>query len=59
MSEDSVVKEVREARDAFAKECKYDPHIILARLREDETKHGERLVTPDAFQKKYPTRNIA
>lgn len=59
MNEDSVVKEVREAREAFAKECAYDAHTIIDRLRADESRHTERLVTPEMFEKRNAARRTA
>jgi hypothetical protein len=47
MSRDSVVDEVREARDAYAKQFGYDLRAISQDLKEKERKSGrERVALP-------------
>jgi hypothetical protein len=45
MSLDSVVDEVREARDAYAKRFNYDLQAICRHLKEHEKKGGGKLVS--------------
>jgi hypothetical protein len=45
MSQDSVVDEVREVRDAYAKRFNYDLQAIACDLKEQEKKSGRKLVS--------------
>lgn len=45
MSLDSVVDEVREARDAYAKRFNYDLQAIYRDLKEQEKQSGRKLVS--------------
>jgi hypothetical protein len=42
---DPIVGEVREIRDAYAKQHGYDLHAIVADLRRRQLEHGAKLVT--------------
>ena len=54
MFEDPIVEEIRAIRQRLAAECDFDVHKILARAREHEKRHPERVVClkPDSEQKR-------
>jgi hypothetical protein len=45
MRNDPIVAEVREARQAYAREHGYDAHAIVADLRRREQEHADLLVS--------------
>ena len=56
MFEDPIVEEIRAIRKQLAAECDFDVHKILARAREHEKKHPERIVyrPTEAEQRNLP-----
>ena len=44
MKNENPVEEVWRIRDELSAECGYDVHRLFAKLREEEKKHGDRLV---------------
>jgi hypothetical protein len=44
MWKDPIVEEIHAIREKIARECDYDIRKIMARLREKEKEHPERLV---------------
>ena len=44
MRKDSILEEIHEVRAQIAKECTYDIKEIIARLKQKEKEHSERVV---------------
>jgi hypothetical protein len=46
MNDENPIEEIWRIRDELSAEYGYDVHRIFAALREEEKKHGDRLVQP-------------
>lgn len=52
MWKDPIVEEIHAAREEIAHACNYDLQKILARLRQQEAEHPERLVRKEDLPKR-------
>ena len=51
MWKDPIVEEIHSIRKQIAEECNYDLEQIVARLREKEAKHKEKLIYSKSGEK--------